>query len=167
MLKYVPVMARPLVLGRTDHPTIWTPVYADIDDPKMTDWLWEQREKDEQEERFLIQYRRKLNMAEQDRRFVKQKKGHDQSSDLREYKLMTSVSMPVFDRRENAVRSFLISSRIQHRANTASRIDRRLHTSTCAFSLAENRKTFQDLSLGSQQLSVTDYYRLYPLCFSL
>lgn len=105
----MPVMARPLVLGRIDHPTIWTPVYADITDPKMTDWLWEQRESEEQKERFLVHYRRKwFNMEEQDRRFVKKQKRrqHDQSNDLQEYELMTSVSMPVFDRRENAVRSF-------------------------------------------------------------
>ncbi|XP_076283342.1 voltage-dependent calcium channel subunit straightjacket isoform X8 [Lasioglossum baleicum] len=105
VLKYVPVMARPLVLGRNDHPTIWTPVYADITDPKMTDWLWEQRESEEQKERFLRLHRRKklFNAEERDRRFVKkQKKIHDQSNDLQEYRLMTSVSMPVFDRRENA-----------------------------------------------------------------
>ncbi|XP_020293161.1 voltage-dependent calcium channel subunit alpha-2/delta-3 isoform X2 [Pseudomyrmex gracilis] len=105
VLKYVPVMARPLVLGRTDHPTIWTPVYADITDPKMTDWLWEQRESEEQKERFLLYHRNKkyFNTEEQDRRFVKkQKRRHDQTSGLQEYKLMTSVSMPVFDRRDNA-----------------------------------------------------------------
>jgi len=107
VLKYIPVMARPLVLGRTDHPTIWTPVYADVTDPKMTDWLWEQRESEEQKERFLLYHRNKkyFNMEEQDRRFVKkQKRRHDQTSGLQEYKLMTSVSMPVFDRRDNAVR---------------------------------------------------------------
>lgn len=101
-------MARPLVLGRTDHPTIWTPVYADVTDPKMTDWLWEQRESEEQKERFLMLHSRKkfFNAEERDRRFVKkQRKSHDQSGDLQEYRLMTSVSMPVFDRRENAVRS--------------------------------------------------------------
>ncbi|XP_006567861.1 voltage-dependent calcium channel subunit alpha-2/delta-3 isoform X2 [Apis mellifera] len=105
VLKYVPVMARPLVLGRTDHPTIWTPVYADVTDPKMTDWLWEQRESEEQKERFLNLHKRRklLNSEERDRRFVKkQKKSHDQSGDLQEYRLMTSVSIPVFDRRENA-----------------------------------------------------------------
>ncbi|XP_025988589.1 voltage-dependent calcium channel subunit alpha-2/delta-3 isoform X3 [Solenopsis invicta] len=99
VLKYVPVMARPLVLGRMDHPTIWTPVYADITDPKMTDWLWEQRECEEQKQRYL----NRNYFEEQDRRFVKkQKRRHDQMSELQEYELMTSVSMPVFDRRENA-----------------------------------------------------------------
>ncbi|XP_050454888.1 voltage-dependent calcium channel subunit alpha-2/delta-3 isoform X2 [Cataglyphis hispanica] len=102
VLKYVPVMARPLVLGRTDHPTIWTPVYADVTDPKMTDWLWEQRESEEQKELILRHKYKMYNMEEQDRIFVKkQKRRHDQTSGLQKYKLMTSVSMPVFDRREN------------------------------------------------------------------
>ncbi|XP_071635813.1 voltage-dependent calcium channel subunit straightjacket isoform X2 [Temnothorax longispinosus] len=105
VLKYVPVMARPLVLGRTDHPTIWTPVYADVTDPKMTDWMWEQHESEEQKELVFWFNRRKKypNMEEQDRRYVKkQKRWYDQTSGLQKYKLMTSVSMPVFDRRENA-----------------------------------------------------------------
>ncbi|XP_029664841.1 voltage-dependent calcium channel subunit alpha-2/delta-3 isoform X1 [Formica exsecta] len=102
VLKYVPVMARPLVLGRTDHPTIWTPVYADVTDPKMTDWLWEQRESKEQKDLILRHKYRIYNMEEQDRRYVKKQKRHDQTSGLQKYKLMTSVSMPVFDRRENA-----------------------------------------------------------------
>ncbi|XP_072766737.1 voltage-dependent calcium channel subunit straightjacket isoform X2 [Anoplolepis gracilipes] len=99
VLKYVPVMARPLVLGRTDHPAIWTPVYADVTDPKMTDWLWEQRESKEQEDRFLHHKNKNLNMEQ---RCLRKQKQHDQTSELQKYKLMTSVSMPVFDRRENA-----------------------------------------------------------------
>ncbi|KAL6434662.1 hypothetical protein ACFW04_006181 [Cataglyphis niger] len=102
VLKYVPVMARPLVLGRTDHPTIWTPVYADVTDPKMTDWLWEQRESEEQKELILRHKYKMYNMEQQDRIYVKkQKRRHDQTSGLQKYKLMTSVSMPVFDRRDN------------------------------------------------------------------
>jgi hypothetical protein len=30
VLNYIQVMARPMVLHRTEHPVIWTPVYADI-----------------------------------------------------------------------------------------------------------------------------------------
>lgn len=114
-------MARPLVLGRTDHPTIWTPVYADVTDPKMTDWLWEQRENDEQKKRFLNYQRNKkfLNSEEQDRRYVSnQKWRYDQTEELQEYKLMTSVSMPVFDRRDNAVRLVFVryfTNKVQNR----------------------------------------------------
>lgn len=31
VLNYIPVMARPLVLGRHDHPVTWTQVYADLE----------------------------------------------------------------------------------------------------------------------------------------
>lgn len=41
--KYVPVMGRPMVLSRR-HPIIWTPVYGDMTELKLTDWLWEERE---------------------------------------------------------------------------------------------------------------------------
>lgn len=103
----MPVMARPLVLGKNDHPTIWTPVYADITDPKMTDWLWEQRECEEQKERF-IEFRRHRQLFhsnyQRDKKFAhKPRRHHDYHDDLQEYQLMTSVSMPVYDRRENAV----------------------------------------------------------------
>ncbi|XP_042896013.1 voltage-dependent calcium channel subunit alpha-2/delta-3 isoform X4 [Parasteatoda tepidariorum] len=44
--KYIPVMSRPVVLSG-DHPTVWSSVYADITDVKLTDWLWQERERDE------------------------------------------------------------------------------------------------------------------------
>ncbi|KAG1690310.1 Voltage-dependent calcium channel subunit alpha-2/delta-3 [Nymphon striatum] len=42
ILKYIPVMARPLVMNE-EHPLTWTNVYADITDPKMSDYLWNSR----------------------------------------------------------------------------------------------------------------------------
>ncbi|PSN31191.1 hypothetical protein C0J52_22417, partial [Blattella germanica] len=75
VLHYIPVMARPLVLTKTEHPINWTPVYADITDPKMTDWLWEKRECTEQKEIYELYYRDKLrnkhiSNEEHDRRYV-------------------------------------------------------------------------------------------------
>ncbi|KAJ9576033.1 hypothetical protein L9F63_007133, partial [Diploptera punctata] len=113
VLHYIPVMARPLVLTKTEHPINWTPVYADITDPKMTDWLWEKRECTEQKEIYELYYRDKLrnkhiSNEEHDRRYVQKiKKAQDDaedSEDYQKYQLMTSVSMPVFDQRENATR---------------------------------------------------------------
>nr|XP_053644302.1 voltage-dependent calcium channel subunit alpha-2/delta-3-like [Cherax quadricarinatus] len=59
VLKYIPVMARPLVMYQSSHPHVWTGVYADIAhkmhgyilDPKQTEWLWEVRERNRQMER--------------------------------------------------------------------------------------------------------------------
>lgn len=92
VLNYIQVMARPMVLHRTEHPVTWTPVYADVtvrsevdskgpklircdfQDPKMTDWLWEMKECAEQKERFESYRRDKEKFetkAEQDKRFTK------------------------------------------------------------------------------------------------
>lgn len=44
---YVPVMARPLVLtGDAFRPYTWTPVYADVTDIPLTNWAWEERQKE-------------------------------------------------------------------------------------------------------------------------
>ncbi|XP_063239257.1 voltage-dependent calcium channel subunit alpha-2/delta-3 isoform X2 [Bacillus rossius redtenbacheri] len=101
VLQYIPVMARPMVLWRNEHPIVWTSVYADITDPKMTDWLWEEKESEEQRQRFLGFQSGRSVYEELDSKFV-QKDIDDSSSELGRYQLMTSVSMPVFDRRENA-----------------------------------------------------------------
>lgn len=44
---YIPVMARPLVLaGPERRPYVWTPVYADVQEVQMSNWLWDERQKD-------------------------------------------------------------------------------------------------------------------------
>nr|XP_024215469.1 voltage-dependent calcium channel subunit alpha-2/delta-3 isoform X2 [Halyomorpha halys] len=111
VLHYISVMARPLVLNKTHHPIIWTPVYADITDPKMTDWLWEMKEKEKQKQ-ISLQFRKKTqNTSEEQKRAEKAENAereylmytkYNQNSNLYPYKMMTSVSMPVYDRRENA-----------------------------------------------------------------
>lgn len=72
VLNYIPVMARPLVLNRTFHPIMWSQVYADVIDPKMTDWSWEVKEREEQRERSktYLQNRSYFQTnGEQERRF--------------------------------------------------------------------------------------------------
>ncbi|CAH2050712.1 unnamed protein product, partial [Iphiclides podalirius] len=106
VLEHVNVLARPLVLQREKHPVVWTPVYANVTDPKVADYLWEQRERAEQKERFLSQKRDKAlfnSEKEQDRRWRITQMKHGQYSELgnSQYQLMTSVSMPVYDLRHN------------------------------------------------------------------
>ncbi|XP_031332073.1 voltage-dependent calcium channel subunit alpha-2/delta-3 isoform X2 [Photinus pyralis] len=106
VLQYIPVMARPMVLNPSvkPHPT-WSPVYADVADPKLTNWLWVTRERNKQRERFIL-YRRNKTMFipdEQDRKYVhRQKHKPEEYGDLQVYRLMTSVSLPVYDKRPNA-----------------------------------------------------------------
>lgn len=60
VLKYLPVMARPLVLGGSHHPIAWSQVYADVKDPVMTDWMWEVKECQEQKALFLQKQREQI-----------------------------------------------------------------------------------------------------------
>ncbi|XP_026319490.1 voltage-dependent calcium channel subunit alpha-2/delta-3 isoform X5 [Hyposmocoma kahamanoa] len=106
VLEHVNVLARPLVLQREKHPVVWTPVYANITDPKVADYLWEQRERAEQKERFMSQRRDKAlfnSEKEQDRRWkiTQMKQGQYSEIGNSVYQLMTSVSMPVYDLRHN------------------------------------------------------------------
>ncbi|XP_050666412.1 voltage-dependent calcium channel subunit alpha-2/delta-3 isoform X3 [Leptidea sinapis] len=106
VLEHVNVLARPLVLQREKHPVVWTPVYANITDPKVADYLWEQRERAEQKERFMSQRRDKVlfnSEKEQNRRWKITQMKQGQYSELgnAQYQLMTSVSMPVYDLRHN------------------------------------------------------------------
>lgn len=105
MLKYVPVMARPLVLQRNEHPVIWTPVYADVTDPKMTDYLWDQKERIFQRERVKL-YRKDPNAwshAVHDPRMPIRRFSMQEDKNQQPYRLMTSVSVPVYNRKLNAV----------------------------------------------------------------
>ncbi|XP_050666417.1 voltage-dependent calcium channel subunit alpha-2/delta-3 isoform X8 [Leptidea sinapis] len=109
VLEHVNVLARPLVLQREKHPVVWTPVYANITDPKVADYLWEQRERAEQKERFMSQRRDKVlfnSEKEQNRRWKITQMKQGQYSELgnAQYQLMTSVSMPVYDLRHNEMR---------------------------------------------------------------
>ncbi|XP_058802152.1 voltage-dependent calcium channel subunit alpha-2/delta-3 isoform X2 [Phymastichus coffea] len=107
VLNYISVMARPLVLNSTTHPTIWTQVYADIADPKITDWLWDKKERNEQKERYWI-YRKNtkfMNLDDEMKAFEKRMRKHPNlAGDLYKYRLMTSVSKPVYDERDTAMR---------------------------------------------------------------
>ncbi|KAI4455354.1 voltage-dependent calcium channel subunit alpha-2/delta-related [Holotrichia oblita] len=108
VLQYIPVMARPMVLNPKQRPVpTWSPVYADVTDPKLTNWLWITRERNSQRERFLMYRRSKtfLRPDDQDKQYVHQQKHkQDNYGELQNYRLMTSVSLPVYDLKPNATR---------------------------------------------------------------
>lgn len=46
-------MARPMVLNPNQKPNpSWSPIYADIIDPKLTNWLWTNRARNRQRTRY-------------------------------------------------------------------------------------------------------------------
>merc|ERR1712079_538948 len=81
VLKYIPVMARPLVLFRETHPVKWTGVYADIEVPN---------------ERSLWVIGLKKPMTRRKFREEQGKKGS-----FKGYKLMTSGSIPVYNKKNH------------------------------------------------------------------
>ncbi|KAI4480013.1 hypothetical protein M0802_014306 [Mischocyttarus mexicanus] len=52
VLKYIPVVARPLVLQEVKHPVVWTHTYADITNPALATWLWEVMNHEKQKSRL-------------------------------------------------------------------------------------------------------------------
>ncbi|XP_016985896.1 voltage-dependent calcium channel subunit alpha-2/delta-3 isoform X2 [Drosophila rhopaloa] len=107
VLNYIPVMARPLVLGRHDHPVIWSQVYADIEDTKLSDYLWDINQCEYQKADVLEYWQvhdRMLEPSEMHRRkYRRMKETWNQPVDSNVYQFMTTVSMPIYDRRENAL----------------------------------------------------------------
>ncbi|KQS62710.1 voltage-dependent calcium channel subunit alpha-2/delta-3 isoform X2 [Drosophila erecta] len=107
VLNYIPVMARPLVLGRHDHPVIWSQVYADIEDTKLSDHLWDINQCEHQKADVLEYWQvqgRMLEPSEMHRRkYRRMKETWNQPVDSNVYQFMTTVSMPIYDRRENAL----------------------------------------------------------------
>jgi len=81
VLKYIPVMARPLVLLRERHPVRWTGVYADIEVPNKRS-LW------------VIGLQKPMA-----RRTIHEMQGKD--STFKGYKLMTTVSIPVYNKKNH------------------------------------------------------------------
>lgn len=77
VLHYIPVMARPMVLNANIKPNpTWSPVYADVTDPKLTNWLWVNRQRNTQRERYLIfsKFKDMMSPDEIDKKFVHQQK---------------------------------------------------------------------------------------------
>merc|ERR1712013_871253 len=81
VLKYIPVMARPLVLLRETHPVRWTGVYADIEVPNDRS-LW------------VIGLKKPTT-----RKRIRELQGKEGS--FKGYKLMTSVSIPVYNKKNH------------------------------------------------------------------
>lgn len=124
VLHYIPVMARPMVLNANIKPNpTWSPVYADVTDPKLTNWLWVNRQRNTQRERYLIfsKYKDMMTPDEIDKKFVHQQKlvsyfaylrpaicifflqKQDNYGETQTYHLMTSVSLPVYDKKPRQV----------------------------------------------------------------
>ncbi|KAG4073749.1 hypothetical protein HA402_000973 [Bradysia odoriphaga] len=106
VLHYIPVMARPLVLGGDNHPIIWTQAYADKIDPQMTDYSWELQERSEQKKLFeSYKQDKKFHGSQEEtnrRQAEKERMSYEEDYGTGKYNLVTTVAMPVYDKRKNA-----------------------------------------------------------------
>ncbi|XP_014474755.1 PREDICTED: voltage-dependent calcium channel subunit alpha-2/delta-3 isoform X2 [Dinoponera quadriceps] len=109
VLKYIPVVARPLVLQDVVHPIVWTHVYADVTNPALAAWLWVVMKQEEQYSRLqkLLKGKRLGVRVNEDAIYIQQlhKKENIEEDPSKlnttawqEYRLLTSVSTSVFDR---------------------------------------------------------------------
>ncbi|KOC64770.1 Voltage-dependent calcium channel subunit alpha-2/delta-4 [Habropoda laboriosa] len=112
VLKYIPVVARPMVLQALVHPVVWTHAYADITNPALATWLWLVMKHHEQRSRLQKHLKGKrlgVRINEDDIYIQQLHKDEDVRQDAstlnttawQEYRLLTSVSTPVFDRKGN------------------------------------------------------------------
>ncbi|KAK7793435.1 hypothetical protein R5R35_010056 [Gryllus longicercus] len=106
VFKYIPVIARPLVLQGVVHPVVWTHAYADIRDPKLDNWLWDVMESGSDQKERLSKHMQlkelRFSQEKEDSMYTQKVfKKFREPDKLRfqEYKLLTSVSIPAFNRK--------------------------------------------------------------------
>ncbi|XP_072764587.1 ca[2+] channel Muscle-specific alpha2/delta subunit isoform X2 [Anoplolepis gracilipes] len=112
VLKYIPIVARPLVFQSVVHPLVWTHVYTDITNPALAAWLWRVMKHEEQKSRLEKHLKRKqLGVRMNEDAIYIMQLGKDENieedpsilntTNWQEYRLLTSVGTPVFDYRSS------------------------------------------------------------------
>ncbi|XP_049832562.1 voltage-dependent calcium channel subunit alpha-2/delta-3-like isoform X1 [Schistocerca gregaria] len=105
VFQYIPIIAQPLVLQGEIHPVVWTHADADVEDPKLAKWLFDVMENLEQKEKLDKHFRNKelyFSQREEDnvyKQTVVKKVWEPDEIKFQEYHLVTSVSVPAFERR--------------------------------------------------------------------
>ncbi|CAH0588139.1 unnamed protein product [Chrysodeixis includens] len=104
VLKILQVMERPLVIQREERQTVFSDVYAHVEDPRRGELYWKHKENIEQMNRYQSLRRNKkklLNESQLYKDWMYQinydKFGHYYEGEMLNYRLQISVSVPVFD----------------------------------------------------------------------
>jgi len=147
VLKYIPVLSRPMVMYQQEHPIMWTPVYVDVAEPKLSDWLWEIRERRRQKERSL-NYRQLSRLSHKE-----QNQGEDRTKP--KYRMVTSVSTPVFDRKNfsNIIERMLINDAVWVEKTRTVRTANLLGVAGTDIPIAELKKRSPAYKLGANGYS--------------
>nr|XP_023014189.1 voltage-dependent calcium channel subunit alpha-2/delta-3-like [Leptinotarsa decemlineata] len=108
MLNYLNVMSRPINLtGKKSKKYIWSYLHVDLADRRLSNWLWKKFEGIRQREVFLDHVKRdfwRQHKVLTSKDYMLLKETHDYmkyQNETMDYKYMTTVSLPVYGRREN------------------------------------------------------------------
>ncbi|XP_031340092.1 voltage-dependent calcium channel subunit alpha-2/delta-3-like isoform X2 [Photinus pyralis] len=109
VVKYLTVLSRPLNMNSVIKPDpIWTGTYADLADRRITNWLWQKYEGNQQRQVFVdytrTTYTQYNCVFDQNSMHFLQSDSHDYEhySEPRDFHYMTTVSLPVYDLRQDA-----------------------------------------------------------------
>lgn len=104
-LKYIPVMSRPLSLS-AHNPIAFSNVYVDIMDTfRTTNYDWNCKQREVQRDR-VVKYLNEYDWYP----CITKNSPEEPDPEYRKYVFMTTISMPAFERGENAVSWFRISN---------------------------------------------------------
>ncbi|KAF5289107.1 hypothetical protein FQA39_LY15209 [Lamprigera yunnana] len=110
VVKYLTVLSRPLNMNQVIKPDpIWTGTYVDLADRRITNWLWQKYEGNQQREAFIEYTKEAYNkygcFFDQNNMHFLQETSHEYEIYLekRNFNYMTTVSLPAYDFRSEAV----------------------------------------------------------------
>ncbi|KAJ8937035.1 hypothetical protein NQ318_010787 [Aromia moschata] len=111
MLNYLNVMSRPINLNRdnkSDRKYIWSYLHVDLADRRLSNWLWKKYEGIRQRQVFLDHVKRKTFRLGQfftssSHMLLQDTHEYEEYEKEINYKYMTTVSLPVYGRREDEI----------------------------------------------------------------
>ncbi|KAH1028622.1 hypothetical protein HUJ05_001960 [Dendroctonus ponderosae] len=107
ILKYLNVMSRPINFECDDKQIpIWSYLYVDLADRRLSNWLWTKFEGIRQREVFLDHVKRRIDLQQLrhnslNHMLLQETHDYEKYEEKKNYKYMTTVSLPVYGRRDN------------------------------------------------------------------
>ncbi|CAI6363760.1 unnamed protein product [Macrosiphum euphorbiae] len=104
VLKYIAVLARPLVLQAEKHPVTWSHTFMDISDPYVTSALKNSMDFDKQMSDLaanLNEQKQFPNQHKMDSKYlILNSESVDEEGNYQEYRPMTAISIPIFNKKK-------------------------------------------------------------------
>ncbi|XP_016664622.1 voltage-dependent calcium channel subunit alpha-2/delta-3 [Acyrthosiphon pisum] len=105
VLKYIAVLARPLVLQAEKHPVTWSHTFMDISDPYVTSALKNSMDFDKQMSDLaanLNEQKQFPNQHKMDSKYlILNSESVDEDGNYQEYRPMTAISIPIFNKKRD------------------------------------------------------------------